>query len=217
VPPKSNANYAWILNMVSKLSVNGVAGFILSNGALSGRGEEYKIRKKLIENNLVETIVILPGSMFYTTDISVSIWIINRNKKEHQKSIGQTTWQYRDREEEILFMDLRQIGIPFEKKFIQFSEEQIDRITATFHQWQIIDGNYKDEPEFSYSAHLEEIIKKDYSLVPSKYIEFINVDIKVDFDAKMKELQEDVASLLEKQNDSNSQLKDVFKNLGYEL
>jgi type I restriction enzyme M protein len=78
-PPTSNANYAWILNMVSKLSQNGVAGFVLSNGALSGGGEEYKIRKQLIENNLVEAIIILPGSMFYTTDISVSIWIILKN------------------------------------------------------------------------------------------------------------------------------------------
>ena len=80
VPPTSNANYAWILNMVAKLSENGVAGFILANGALSGGGEEYKIRRKLIENDLVEAIVILPGSMFYTTDISVSIWILNKNK-----------------------------------------------------------------------------------------------------------------------------------------
>src|SRR5690625_6787809 len=82
VPPKSNANYAWILNMVSKLSENGVAGFILANGALSGGGEEYKIRRKLIENNLVEAIVILPRSMFYTTDISVTLWILNKNKTE---------------------------------------------------------------------------------------------------------------------------------------
>jgi len=203
--------------MVSKLSVNGVAGFILSNGALSGGGEEYKIRKKLIDNNLVEAIVILPGSMFYTTDISVSIWIINRNKKEQQKSIGNITWNYRAREDEILFMDLRQIGIPFEKKFIQFSEEQINHISNTFHQWQIIDGKYDDKAEFTYSATKNEIIKKDYSLVPSKYIEFINEDVKIDYDEKMKELQVEIAHLLSKQKDSNFQLKEVFKNLGYEL
>ena len=74
VPPKSNANYGWILNIVSKLSQNGVAGFILANDALSGGGEEYKIRKKIIENDLVEAIVILPRNMFYTTDISVTLW-----------------------------------------------------------------------------------------------------------------------------------------------
>jgi type I restriction enzyme M protein len=217
VPPKSNANYAWILNMVSKLSVNGVAGFILSNGALSGGGEEYKIRKKLIDNNLVEAIIILPGSMFYTTDISVSIWIVNRNKKEQQKSIGEITWNYRDREEEILFMDIRQIGIPFEKKFIQFSDEQINQISDTFHQWQIIEGNYENQAEYSYSAKKDEIVKKDYSLVPSKYIEFVNEDVKIDFDKKMKELKSEVATLLDKQAKSNLKLKEVFKNLGYEL
>ena len=82
VPPTGNANYAWILNMVSKLSDNGVAGFILANGALSGGGDEYKIRKKIIENNLVEAIVVLPQDMFYTTNISVTLWILSKNKKE---------------------------------------------------------------------------------------------------------------------------------------
>lgn len=81
VPPTGNANYAWILNMVSKLSENGVAGFVLANGALSGSGEEYKIRRKLIENNLVEAIVVLPQDMFYTTNISVTLWFLNKNKK----------------------------------------------------------------------------------------------------------------------------------------
>lgn len=81
LPPTGNANYAWILNMASKLSENGVAGFLLANGALSGGGAEYKIRRKLIENNLVEAIMVLPQNMFYTTNISVTLWILNRNKK----------------------------------------------------------------------------------------------------------------------------------------
>jgi type I restriction enzyme M protein len=88
VPPKSNANYGWILNMVSKLSDNGVAGFILANGALSGGGEEYKIRCKLIENNLVEAILVLPRNLFYTTDISVTIWIVNKNEKAQSRKVG---------------------------------------------------------------------------------------------------------------------------------
>ena len=121
VPPTSNANYAWILNIVSKLSENGVAGFLLANGALSGGGEEYKIRKQLIENNLVEAIAILPKGMFYTTPISVSLWIINKNKKERTIEVNGKIKKYRNHEREILFMDLRQIGEPFEKKFKQFS------------------------------------------------------------------------------------------------
>ena len=105
VPPKSNANYAWILNMVSKLSEDGVAGFILANGALSGGGDEYKIRRQLIENNLVEAIVIIPRDTFYTTDISVTLWILNRNKKERTVEMNDTIRRYRNREDEILFMD----------------------------------------------------------------------------------------------------------------
>jgi type I restriction enzyme M protein len=117
VPPTSNANYAWILNMVSKLSENGVAGFILANGALSGGGDEYKIRRKLIENDVVESIVILPQNMFYTTNISVTLWILNKNKKARTVTLPDATRNYRNRENEILFIDLREKGIPFEKKY----------------------------------------------------------------------------------------------------
>lgn len=81
VPPTSNANYGWILNIVSKLSQNGVAGFLLANGALSDDGTELKIRQQLIENHLVEAIIILPRNLFYTTDISVTLWVLNKNKK----------------------------------------------------------------------------------------------------------------------------------------
>jgi len=82
VPPTSNANYGWILNIVSKLSRNGVAGFLLANGALSDDGTELKIRQQLIENHLVEAIIILPRNLFYTTDISVTLWVLNKNKRE---------------------------------------------------------------------------------------------------------------------------------------
>lgn len=217
VPPKSNANYAWILNMVSKLSENGVAGFILANGALSGGGEEYKIRKKLIENGLVEAIIILPGSMFYTTDISVSIWIVNKNKAERTLTLPDTTRVYRERKNEILFMDLRQIGVPFEKKFIAFSETQISRIAMTYHDWQQKDAGYENRPEYCYSATLDELKAKDYSLVPSKYIEFVNRDEHVDFDEKMSMLQVEFAELLRQEKQSKEELLNVFKELGYAI
>ena len=109
VPPTGNANYAWILHMVSKLSENGVAGFILANGALSGGGGEYKIRRKMIENNLVEVILILPQNMFYTTNISVTIWILNKNKKARTVQRNGAIKKYSNREQEVLFLDL-QIG-----------------------------------------------------------------------------------------------------------
>jgi len=217
VPPTSNANYAWILNMVAKLSENGVAGFVLSNGALSGGGEEYKIRRKLIENGLVEAIIILPGSMFYTTDISVSIWIINNNKKERVVKLPEDDRNYRNRENEILFIDLRQVGEPFEKKFIQFNEEHIGQVAKTYHSWQQKDSDYKNVPEFCYSANFEELAAKDFSLVPSKYIEFINRDENIDYDVKMKALQNEIGNLLKEEINSKNDLLNVFKELGYEI
>jgi type I restriction enzyme M protein len=217
VPPRSNANYAWILNMVSKLSDNGVAAFILANGALSGGGEEYKIRRKLIENKLVEAILVLPQDMFYTTNISVTLWILNRNKKAQIKQVGDEKRTYRERENEILFMDLREIGEPFEKKFIQFSPTQITDIAATYHVWQQADKGYKNVPEYCYSATLDEIVKKDFSLVPSKYIEFVNRDEKIDFDDKMKALQSEFAELLKAEAKSKNDLLKVFSELGYEI
>lgn len=215
VPPKSNANYGWILNMVSKLSDNGVAGFILANGALSGGGEEYKIRRKLIENKLIESILVLPQDMFYTTNISVTLWIVNKNKKAYSKQVGDESRNYRNREDEILFMDLRQMGEPFEKKYTQFSEEDIKKITGTYHQWQT--QEIENIPEFCYAASLEEVAKKDFSLVPSKYIEFVNRDENIDFDDKMLALQKDFADLLNAQEQSKHDLLEVFKTLGYEI
>jgi type I restriction enzyme M protein len=215
VPPKSNANYGWILNMVSKLSDNGIAGFILANGALSGGGEEYKIRRKLIENNLVEAILVLPRNLFYTTDISVTLWIVNKNKKAQSKKVGDILRNYRERENEILFMDLRQLGEPFEKKFTQFSETDIQKVVNTYHQWQC--EVIEKIPEFSYSASLEEVIKKDFSLVPSKYIEFVNRDENINFEEKMKTLQSEFAELLKAEAQSKNDLLSVFKELGYEI
>jgi type I restriction enzyme M protein len=242
VPPKSNANYGWILNMVSKLSDNGVAGFILANGALSGGGEEYKIRKTLIENKMVEAILVLPRNLFYTTDISVTLWILNKNKKAHIRSIGDETRQYRNRENEILFMDLRQIGEPFEKKFIQFNEQHVKDIATTYHNWQTVPvetrhatslhndddvinetrhatslPQYENIPEYCYSASYDEVAKKDFSLVPSKYIEFVNRDENIDFDEKMQSLQAEFADLLKAETASKADLLSVFKELGYEI
>jgi type I restriction enzyme M protein len=217
VPPTSNANYGWILNMVSKLSENGVAGFILANGALSGGGEEYKIRKKLIENKLVEAILVLPMRMFYTTDISVTLWILNNNKKDRRVELPDTVREYRDRENEILFMDLRKKGVPFEKKFIQFSEEDLKEISATYHSWQQKDSGYEDKPEFCYSAKIEEVRGKDFSLVPSKYIEFVNRDENIDFDDKMASLQQEFAELLLEEEKSKQELLNVFQELGYAI
>ena len=266
VPPKSNANYGWILNMVSKLSENGVAGFILANGALSGGGEEYKIRRKLIENNLVEAIIIIPRNTFYTTDISVTLWILNKNKKERtvknaeclimndelkeknnsEFSTHNSSFKhYRNREKEILFMDLRRWGSEYEKKYVLLTEQDIEKVALNFHNWQqhpaqqeimndelrimnekknnnsafsIYNSSfYHDIPEFCKSASFEDIEANDFSLVPSKYIEFVDKDSGIDFDTEMKRIQKDFKTLLQEEKNSQNQLINAFKTLGYEL
>ena len=219
VPPKSNANYGWILNMVSKLSGNGVAGFILANGALSGGGEEYKIRRKLIENDLVEAIIIIPRDTFYTTDISVTLWILNKNKKQRNDNTKEKPKSYRDRTGEILFMDLRRWGSEYEKKYVQLTQDEIDKVALNYHNWQQTDfeATYKDVPEYCKSAKLRDIEVNDFSLVPSKYIEFVDRDSGIDFETEMKRIQQDFKTLLQEEQDSQDQLKNAFKTLGYEL
>ena len=219
VPPTGNANYGWILHMVSKLSENGVAGFILANGALSGSNTEKEIRQKMIENHLVEAIMVLPQNMFYTTNISVTIWILNKNKKARTVEHGDISRHYRNREDEILFLDLREIGEPFEKKYVQFSDQHIQDIAKTYHTWQqtIPDKEYENVPEYCYSAHIDEVRSKDYSLVPSKYIEFVNRDENIDFDEKMAGLQTEFTELLKAEEESKKELLTVFRELGYEI
>ena len=220
VPPKSNANYGWILNMVSKLSENGVAGFILANGALSGGGEEYKIRKKLIEDRLVEAIIIIPRDTFYHTDISVTLWILNKNKKEREIELNGDMKNYRERKDEILFMDLRRWGSEYEKKFIELTSNDISKVAENYHNWQQVvsfDTKYKNIPEFCYSASFDEIRDNNFSLVPSKYIKFIDKDSEIDFDTEMKRIQANFKILLKEENNSQLQLVNAFKELGYEI
>lgn len=218
-PPTSNANYGWILNIVSKLSCNGVAGFILANGALNADGTEGAIRRKMIERGLVEAIIILPNNLFYSTDISVTLWILNANKKARVVKRNGVEIHYRDRERETLFMDLRKKGTPFEKKYVQFSQETIAEVASTYHNWQR-EGHteiYTDVPEFCKSVTVAEIAEKDYSLVPSKYIEFINHDETVDYDTRMSELQTELSEILKEEAESRNAVLDVFKSLGYEI
>ena len=219
VPPVSNANYGWILNMASKLSQNGVAGFILANGALSGNGEEYKIRRKLIENRIVEAIVIIPRNTFYTTDISVTLWILNNNKGAREIEINGKLKKYRDRQDEILFMDLRRWGSEYDKKFIELTPNDIQKVTENYHNWQQkdYDSTYKDIPEFCYSAQFVEVKQNDFSLVPSRYIEFVDKDSNIDFDTEMSRIQKEFKTLLAEEVESQEQLREAFKGLGYEI
>ena len=215
IPPIGNANYAWILNFVSKLSNNGVGCLLLANGALSSTGTEYEIRKQLIENDLVEAIIILPMKMFYTVDLSVTVWIFNKNKKARIVSKNGKEVEYRDRTNEILFMDLRKKGHPFEKKYIEFTPEDRKEIVKTYHDWQSIDKDklYQDVKEYCASVNKNNLV--DYSLVPSKYIEFKNDIVDSDFDEDMKNIQVELKDLLSEQEESYKKLKEIMEELGY--
>ena len=216
VPPVSNANYAWILNMVSKLGQDGTGCLILANGALSADGAEYEIRKQLIENDLVEAILVLPMKMFYTTDISVTVWVFNKNKHARTTISGRNL---RDREGNVLFMDLRKKGHPYEKKFIEFTDLDRKEICEIFHNWQSVESEqlYSDIKEYCYSATLEEIKEKNYTLVPSKYIKFKNNDEQIDFDYEMTKIQKELISIYNVQETTKDGIFQVMKELGYEI
>ena len=218
-PPTSNANYGWLLNTLSKLGTNGVGVVLLANGALSSDGVEKEIRKQMIENDVVEAIVVLPRNMFYTTDISVTAWILNKNKKSRVEKRPDGDVTFRDRSDEVLFMDLRQMGHPYEKKYIEFTDEDRAVIVDRFKSWRLDNyaTRYEDIPEFCYAAKKSEIAEKDYSLVPSRYIEFINRDESVGYEEKMAQLQEELKELLTQEQQSRKDLLEVMKGLGYAI
>lgn len=218
-PPESNANYAWILHMLYHLKPSdGVAGFLLSNGALND-SDTIEIRKKLIENDKVEAIIVLPRELFITTDISVTLWILNQNKKGgnyHSRTL-------RNRENEILFMDLRtwtENAVKGEsKKKVQLSQEQISKAAKIYHNWQDIktDGTNYQVPELYRSVNLDEVKANNWNLAPSKYIEFIDHDMDIDFNKEMLRIQSQMKSIISKEKDSQIMLEKAFKGIGYEI
>lgn len=228
VPPVSNANYAWILNMVSKLGQDGTGCLILANGALSADGDEYEIRKQLVKNDLIEAIITLPRNMFYTTDISVTVWVFNKNKKARTTTSGR---KLRNREQEVLFMDLRQKGHPYEKKYIEFTKEDLTEFAGIFHNWQDenADDLYENIKEYCHSAKTENkylteeerrnnvntIEKQGYDLITSKYIPFEKVENDFNYDEEMRKIQKELSSLLKEEESSKKELLKVLEELGY--
>ncbi len=216
-PPESNANYAWILHILSHLKpLDGVAGFLLANGAL-GDSDTAAIREKLIKNDKVEAIIILPRELFITTDISVTLWILNQNKKGgkyHGRNL-------RNREGEILFMDLRNwMENPVKgesKKKVLLDDVQIQKAVDIYRTWQSegTDGTTYAVPELYRSVGIDEIKGQGWSLVPSKYIEFIDHDLDIDFHAEMARIQEEMREVLKLEKESQAMLEDAFGGIGY--
>jgi len=217
VPPDSNANYAWILHILSHLKPrDGVAGFLLANGALND-SNALSIRQKLIENDKVEAIIVLPRELFITTDISVTLWILNQNKKGgsyHGRNL-------RNREGEILFMDLRswtENPVKNEnKKKVALIPEQIEKASEIYHTWQSegTDGTKYKVPELYRSVGRDEIKKQDWALTPSKYIEFIDHDLDIDYPAEMTRIQKEMKEVLDAEKRSQKMLEEAFGGIGY--
>ena len=214
VPPTSNANYGWLLNTLSKLGQNGVGAVLLANGALSADGDEYEIRKQMIENDVVEAIIVLPNKLFYTTDISVTCWLLNKNKKARIEKNDNIQIEYRNRSKEILFMDLRLIGHPYEKKYIELTNEDRKKATDCFKSWRenSCSIRYVDVPGFCSSVKIDKIIANDYNLVPSKYIEFEDNDEKINYHDRIKELNSELAMLLEKDEENRIKIMSILED-----
>ena len=197
---------------LNKLNVSrGIAGFLLANGALDD-SDTLEIRKQLIENDKVEAIIVLPRNMFYSTDISVTLWILNNNKKGgpwHGR-------QLRDRTGEILFIDLRTWNENiYEKKYVRLSENQIERVCKIYFDWQTVIHVGYAEPELYYAAHISEIREKEYSLVPSRYIEFIDRDTEIDYKSALTEMSRKFDELKKRWDANEAELINAFKILGY--
>jgi type I restriction enzyme M protein len=213
VPPTGNANYAWIMHMISKLSENGTAGFVLANGSMSSNtGGEGTIRQKIIENDLVDCMIALPGQLFYTTQIPVCLWFITKNKKENIE-LG-----YRDRQGETLFIDAREMGTMVSRVHKELTTDDIAEIAKTYHAWrgEKKDCNYEDKAGYSKSATIEEIKANDFVLAPGRYVGAVeSEDDGISFEVKMQELSQTLYSQMELAETLDKSIRQNLEVLGY--
>ncbi len=210
VPPAGNANFAWVQHIVHHLAPAGVAGFVLANGSMSSnQSGEGEIRKNLIEADLVDCMVALPGQLFYSTQIPACLWFLARDR---------TNGKFRDRRGEILFIDARKLGRMVDRTHRELTDEDIARIATTYHAWrgEKDAGEYQDVPGFCKSATLEEVRKHGHVLTPGRYVGTEpQEDDGEPFEEKMKRL---VAQLREQQAEAarlDTAIAANLKELGY--
>ena len=204
--PKNNANYAWLQHMISKLSQNGKMACILANGSLSAGGQEEEIRKKLLENDLVDCIISMPSNLFYTVTVPCCIWIINRNKKQK----GYT-----------LFINASNMGTMVTRKLRELLEDEkhhdISTIANTYHSYQN-DTNYEDVLGYCKKAKLEEIQSNDCVLTPGRYVGIEEQrDDDVPFEEKMKNLTQELYKQFEESHKLEEEIKKNLGAIGYEI
>src|SRR5207244_2929110 len=194
VPPAGNANYAWVQHFIHHLAPTGLAGFVLANGSMSSnQSGEGEIRKAIIEADLVDCMVALPGQLFYSTQIPVCLWFLARNKRNGR---------FRDRRGETLFLDARKLGSMVDRTHRELTDDDLDKIAGTYHAWRG-DKNaaaYVDLLGFSKAAKLDDIRKNGHVLTPGRYVgtEAAEEDGEP-FEEKMKRL---AATLREQQSEA---------------
>jgi type I restriction enzyme M protein len=203
-PPAGNANYAWISHIISKLSPKGVAGFVLANGSLStSQKEEYEIRKKILEEGLVDCIIAMPTQLFYDVSIPVSLWFVSKNKA--------------GRKENVLFIDARKMGFMATRKNRELTEEESKKIYSTYHSWRD-NKNYEDIEGFCKSASIEEIRSHDYVLTPGRYVGIKEIeDDGIPFEKKMEKLTSELFDLFKESRELEEKIKKNLKGIGYEI
>ena len=208
-PPSGNANFAWLQHMLYHTNPNGSLGLLLANGSMSSNtNNEGTIRRNLIEADLVECMVALPGQLFTNTQIPACIWFLTRNKGERVSAAGR---KLRDRKGEVLFIDARNLGYMKDRVLRDFTQADLDKVSETFHSWQTGDG-YEDVAGFCKSAGLEELQKHDYVLTPGRYVGAAEEeDDGEPFADKMARL---TAQLQEQFAESERLEEEIKKNLG---
>jgi type I restriction enzyme M protein len=189
VPPAGNANFAWVQHIVHHLALHGIAGFVLSNGSMSSsQSGEDEIRKAMVEADLVDCMVALPGQLFYGTAIPACLWFLARDRSGVPTKGGK---QLRGRHGEVLFIDARQMGEMVSRVHRELVDEELARIARTYHAWRGEDdsGGYADVPGFCRGASLEEIRDHGHMLTPGRYVGAPEADADSEqFDVKIKRL-----------------------------
>jgi len=210
IPPTGNANYAWLQHFISKLAPYGTAGVVLANGSMSSDiATEGQIRKELIEHDLVDCMVALPSQLFYNTQIPACLWFMARNK---------TNGKFRNRSNEILFIDARELGTMISRKQKELTDKDIAHIADTYHNWRSKEWQqkYKDIPGFCKSANIQEIRKNNYILTPGRYIDFKEaVEDGIAFEEKMQQLTATLKEQMQKATAMDETIKENLKKIGY--
>ena len=201
-PPAGNANYAWIQHFLYHLNPKGTAGFVLAKGSLTSKTSgEGDIRKELIEAGLVDCIVNLPAKLFLNTQIPACLWFLSRDKKNGG---------FRDRKDEILFIDARNEGNLINRRTLELSEEDIQKIAETYHKWRSVDDEYEDVKGFCNSASVDRVRELDYVLTPGRYVGLPDEEDDFDFNERFTSLKADFEEQLKEEERLN---KLILENL----